>query len=73
MAWIRTALSLIGFGFGIGRLADYMNASGIHRATPPTLSWSLGRVSSFVGIFGLLAAAVQYARILNGSPGRFRL
>ena len=44
MAWIRTALSLIGFGFGIGKLAAYLEAAGLHPpATLPTLLWSLGR------------------------------
>ena len=32
MAWIRTALSLIGFGFGIGKLAAYLDAVVFHPA-----------------------------------------
>ena len=32
MAWIRTALSLIGFGVGIGKLSDYLDA---HRDVTP--------------------------------------
>jgi putative membrane protein len=66
MAWIRTALSLIGFGFGIGKLGAYMNAAGLHTSRDPAHT-SLVFGSSFivVGIFGLLAATVQHARILN--------
>ena len=30
MAWIRTALSLIGFGFGFGKLDAYLRAAGLH-------------------------------------------
>jgi uncharacterized membrane protein YidH (DUF202 family) len=30
MAWIRTALSLIGFGFGIGKLSAFTDAAGLH-------------------------------------------
>ena len=30
MAWIRTALSLIGFGFGIGKLEAYLEGAGLH-------------------------------------------
>src|SRR6201987_2563899 len=30
MAWIRTALSLIGFGFGIGKLFEYLEGAGLH-------------------------------------------
>jgi len=66
MAWIRTALSLIGFGFGIGKLAAYMDAAGLHNSRDP-IHTSLIFGSSFivVGIFGLLAAIVQHARILK--------
>ena len=66
IAWIRTALSLIGFGFGIGKLAAYMNAAGLHTSLDPADS-SLIFGASFiaVGIFGLLAAIVQHARILK--------
>ena len=46
MAWIRTALSLIGFGFGIGKLATYLDEAGLPRpAIPPTLPSSFDRVS----------------------------
>jgi putative membrane protein len=66
MAWIRTALSLIGFGFGIGKLAGYMEAAGVHTARDP-IHTSLVFGSSFivVGILGLLAAIVQHTRILK--------
>jgi putative membrane protein len=66
LAWIRTALSLIGFGFGIGKLTGYLDAAGIHTTRDPIHS-SLVFGSSFivVGIFGLLAAIVQHARILK--------
>src|SRR3984885_8419721 len=66
MAWIRTALSLIGFGFGIGKLAAYVDAAGLHTSRDPVHA-SLVFGSSFivVGIFGLLAAIVQHARILK--------
>jgi putative membrane protein len=66
MAWIRTALSLIGFGFGIGKLASYMDAAGFHTSLNPAHS-SLIFGASFIvlGLLGLLAAVVQHARILN--------
>ena len=35
MAWIRTALSLIGFGFGIGKFAAYMDEAGLNRPVDP--------------------------------------
>jgi putative membrane protein len=66
MAWIRTALSLIGFGFGIGKLASYLDAAGLRPAHDPAHT-SLIFAASFiaVGIFGLLAAVVQHARVLK--------
>jgi putative membrane protein len=33
MAWIRTALSLIGFGFGIGKLDAYLKGVTCTRAS----------------------------------------
>jgi putative membrane protein len=66
MAWIRTALSLIGFGFGIGKLSAYLDAAGLDTSRDPVHT-SLIFGSSFivVGIFGLVAATVQHARIMN--------
>jgi putative membrane protein len=66
MAWIRTALSLIGFGFGIGKLAGYLEAAGLRPSRDPAHT-SLIFGASFIvaGILGLLAAVVQHARILN--------
>ena len=66
MAWIRTALSLIGFGFGIGKLDDYLQGAGLHaRFDVPHSSLIFGASFIVVGILGLLAAIVQHARILK--------
>ena len=66
MAWIRTALSLIGFGFGIGKLAGYLDEAGLHGHRDPVhTSLVFGASFIVVGIFGLLAAIVQHARILK--------
>jgi putative membrane protein len=66
MAWIRTALSLIGFGFGIGKLDAYLQWAGLHTRHDPAHT-SLIFATSFiaVGILGLLAAVVQHVRILK--------
>jgi len=53
MAWIRTALSLIGFGFGIGKLAAYLDATGLHTSRDPVHA-SLIFGSSFI-VVGILA------------------
>jgi putative membrane protein len=66
MAWIRTALSLIGFGFGISKLDDYLQAGGLHtRFDLPHSTLIFGTSFIVVGIFGLLAAIVQHTRILR--------
>ena len=66
MAWIRTALSLIGFGFGIGKLEAYLQAAGLHtRFELPHSTLIFGASFIVLGILGLLAATVQYARVLK--------
>lgn len=66
MAWIRTALSLIGFGFGIGKLDAYLRGAGLHTRLD-LLHSSLIFGASFivVGVLGLLAATVQHTRVLK--------
>jgi putative membrane protein len=66
MAWIRTCLSLIGFGFGIAKLRDILIDAGMHPGPDHlhvTLIFGLSFIS--LGIFGLLAAVVQHWRILQ--------
>jgi putative membrane protein len=66
MAWIRTCLSLIGFGFGIAQFRDILVEAGLYRAPEyfhSTLIFGLSFIS--LGIFGLLAAVVQHWRILQ--------
>ena len=66
MAWIRTALSLIGFGFGIGKLDTYMAAAGLHTSRNPvheTLVFGASFIA--VGILGLIAASIQHVRIMK--------
>ena len=66
MAWIRTALSLIGFGFGIGKLSTYLEEAGLHTPHDPAhTSLIFGLSFIVVGILGLLAAIVQHVRILK--------
>ncbi|CAB5088789.1 hypothetical protein D3OALGA1CA_1736 [Olavius algarvensis associated proteobacterium Delta 3] len=66
MAWIRTSLSLIGFGFGASKAIEYLEK--VH----PDLGIDLIRtVSLFGGAFiglgslGLLAALIQHRVILR--------
>jgi putative membrane protein len=65
MAWIRTALSLIGFGFGIGKLSDYVHAAGLRTSLDAHSALIFGASFIVLGILGLLAAIVQHVRILK--------
>ncbi len=67
MAWIRTCLSLIGFGFGIAKFRDILVEGGLIRRTPEHLHSTLIFGLSFIslGILGLLAAVIQHWRILQ--------
>ena len=65
MAWIRTSLSLIGFGFTIAKAYDYLES------TRPGALDELGSPAIFggsfmaLGMLGLLAAIVQHVNILR--------
>jgi len=66
MAWIRTCLSLIGFGFGIAKFRDILVEAGMRRGPEhihSTIIFGLSFIS--LGIFGLLAAMIQHWRILQ--------
>jgi putative membrane protein len=64
MAWIRTALALIGFGFGVGKFYGYLHDAGLHERLALIRS-TLSFGASFIvpGTLGLLAAVVQHARV----------
>ena len=67
MAWVRTSLSLIGFGFGIARFRDILVEAGLMRNPPEHLHRTLIFGLSFIalGVLGLLAATIQHWRILQ--------
>lgn len=64
MAWIRTAIAMIGFGFGIGKLSDALEKNKL----PPDDIGSgqiFGEAFITLGVLSLLAAVIQYWRILK--------
>ena len=67
MAWVRTALSLIGFGFGIANFRDILVRSGIVQSAPARVNLALvfGLGFMALGTLGLLAATIQHWRILQ--------
>ncbi len=67
MAWIRTSLSLIGFGFGIAKYRDILLQAGFIKHPPEEYNTTLIFGLSFIslGVFGMLAAVIQHWRILQ--------
>jgi putative membrane protein len=66
MAWIRTSLALIGFGFGIGKVYDYLKSVGVRDSVDP-IRRPLIFGGSFIilGMLALVAAIIQHVRILQ--------
>lgn len=67
MAWIRTVLSLIGFGFAIASFRDILLETGLVRTPSEHMNLALVFGLSFItlGVLGLLAATIQHWRILQ--------
>lgn len=66
MAWIRTCLSLISFGFGLDKIVSAIR-SGLE-TTGPLHGWGVRLVSlAFVvtGVVAMLAATLQHRRALK--------
>jgi putative membrane protein len=65
MAWIRTSLSLISFGFGIDRVVSALHAALGDKIDPLNLSRTLGLAFITIGTLALLAAAVNHRQELH--------
>lgn len=65
MAWIRTSLSLISFGFGIDRIVSAINKGFNNNIDPLRLSRILGLCFILIGTFALLAAALSHRQDLR--------
>lgn len=70
MAWVRTSLTLIGFGFGFGKLHGYLQAAGLRERIDPihsTLIFGLSFIA--LAILGLFAAVLQHWQVLRQLEG----
>jgi putative membrane protein len=67
MAWVRTSLSLIGFGFAIASFRDILLEGGLIRNPHKEFNGALVFGLSFIslGVLGLLAATLQHWNILQ--------
>jgi putative membrane protein len=66
MAWIRTALAMIGFGFGVGKLYEAFEKANPDQVTDTLNSaYIVGEALIALGVLGLLAAVIQHSQILK--------
>lgn len=66
MAWIRTSIAMIGFGFGVGKLSDVLEKKVAAMPDDPIHSGLIfGEAFITLGVLSLLAAIIQYGRILK--------
>ena len=66
MAWIRTCLSLISFGFGLDKIVSAIRSQAA--GSPPPSHWGVQLISlAFVGtgVVAMLAATAQHKRNLK--------
>jgi putative membrane protein len=66
MAWIRTCLSLISFGFGVDKIIGAINRSRFGGSARGARSvWVMGIAVIDTGIAALAAATIQHKRVLR--------
>jgi len=70
MAWVRTAVSLIGFGFSIPKFFDALQrASSQEGAADPT-PHTIGALLIGLGVMGLAGGIIEHLRLLHRiAPG----
>jgi putative membrane protein len=65
MAWIRTSLSLISFGFGIDRIVEALHQATGDQAVTRHLSRNIGLAFVAIGTLALLSAAFSHRQDLR--------
>ncbi len=71
LAWIRTSLALIAFGFGIDRIVEVVR-SGTHQ-TSSGLTPFVGLSFMALGVYAVWSASIAYRRELRMlAEGRYR-
>jgi putative membrane protein len=81
MAWIRTSISMIGFGFTLAKLFESLAASNVLIRGPAGNVWSaegVGMLLVSLGTFALVVAVIDHRRELQqlragGLDARFSL
>jgi putative membrane protein len=66
MSWVRTGVSLIGFGFTIVQFFEHLQGmKGVAPAERPMAPRYLGLMLIGAGVVALIIAAVQYRRLVR--------
>jgi putative membrane protein len=65
MAWIRTSVSLTGFGFTIYKFLQYLQEAEHARIGRPNSPRNLGAALIALGTLGLIAAMIQHQQLLK--------
>jgi putative membrane protein len=65
MAWVRTAVSLIGFGFSIPKFFSYLAASEPLKGAPGVSPRVLGTSLIALGTLALVGGLVEHARLMR--------
>lgn len=63
LAWIRTALTLIGFGFTLAKFVHDLLEKGVLHGVPPYYPRTVGFALMVLGLFTLVGGAVEYIHI----------
>jgi putative membrane protein len=61
MAWIRTAFSMISFGFTIGKFLGYLHDKDLSSNLPENGGW-MPRLLVLIGLASLLVGVIEYRR-----------
>ena len=62
LAWVRTSLSLIGFGFTLFKFLQYLYQEGARELMRPQTPRNIGMFLIITGTIPLLLAIIQYVR-----------
>ena len=75
LAWVRTSLSLIGFGFTIFKALQYLYEEGSRQLLRPQTPRNIGLFLIIAGTVPLLLAIIQYVRKIKqlGKKGHLLL
>ena len=75
LAWIRTGLTIMGFGFVVARFGLFLNLLAVQRGLPaptvegtPHLSAVVGIALVVLGALAILFAAYQHRRFVSSLP-----